>query len=194
MKTYKALIEPSKDRRDGREKRFDTRRLTLLSLLTAVALVLSLVESMLPPLLPVAPGAKLGLSNIAPLIALILLGVSDAFAVMLAKSLLGAAITGGLSGLMYSVPSGIASLAVETLLFVTALGALSLPMISLIGAVVFNAVQLAVACAVTGANLMPLLPLLMAAGIVAGAFTGLATYYLIKRLSYSVYGVRRRKN
>ncbi len=174
-------------RSDGR--RVDTRRLTTLALLTAAALVLSLVESMLPPLLPIAPGAKLGLSNIAP----ILLGVPDAFIVMTVKSLLGAALSGGLSGLMYSLPSGTASLAVEALMFYLLFGKTSLSMISLVGAVVFNAVQLCVACAVTGVDLLPLLPPLIAAGILAGAFTGLAAYYIIKKLPYTVYGVRRRK-
>lgn len=178
-------------RSDGR--RVDTRRLTTLALLTAAALVLSLVESMLPPLLPIAPGAKLGLSNIAPLVALILLGVPDAFIVMTVKSLLGAALSGGLSGLMYSLPSGTASLAVEALMFYLLFGKTSLSMISLVGAVVFNAVQLCVACAVTGVDLLPLLPPLIAAGILAGAFTGLAAYYIIKKLPYTVYGVRRRK-
>lgn len=178
-------------RDDGR--RVDTRRLTMLALLTAAALVLSLVESMLPPLLPIAPGAKLGLSNIAPLVALILSGVPDAFIVMTVKSLLGATLSGGLSGLMYSLPSGAAALAAEILLFYAVFPNTSLAMISLVGAVVFNAVQLCVACAVTGVDLLPLLPPLVAAGLLAGAFTGLAAYYLIKKLPYSVYGVRRRK-
>ena len=144
-------------RSDGR--RVDTRRLTTLALLTAAALVMSLVESMLPPLLPIAPGAKLGLSNIAPLVALIHWVIQPLF---------------------YTV-------------FYLLFGKTSLSMISLVGAVVFNAVQLCVACAVTGVDLLPLLPPLIAAGILAGAFTGLAAYYIIKKLPYTMYGVRRRK-
>lgn len=186
----KRLYEESAQKQS---RRFDTRRLTTLALLTAAALVLSLVESMLPPLLPIAPGAKLGLSNVAPLVALILSGAPDAFIVMTVKSLLGATLSGGLSGLMYSMPSGAAALAAEILLFYTVFPKTSLAMVSLVGAVVFNAVQLCVACAVTGVDLLPLLPPLLAAGILAGAFTGLAAYYLIIKLPYSAYGARRKK-
>ena len=165
----------------------NTRRLTMLAFLIAVALVVSLVESSLPSI-PLAPGAKLGLSNIAPLFALIMLGVGDAFIVMLLKCLLVATLSGGLTGLMYSVPSGILSLAVEVILIKLALGKMSVSCISLVGAVVFNAVQVLMASVITGVNLVVLLPVLMTAGVLAGGFTGLLTYYIIKKLPYSVYG------
>lgn len=164
-----------------------TRRITVLSFLVAVALVVSLIESSLPSL-PLAPGAKLGLSNIAPLFALILLGPCDAFIVMGLKCLLGAALSGGLTGLMYSVPSGLVSLAVETLLMYLVFDRMSVAGISLVGAVVFNTVQLLMASLITGVNLIALLPWMILAGLLAGAFTGLLTYYTVKKLPYSVYG------
>lgn len=168
-----------------------TKRLVLLALLTAIALVISLVESMLPSPIPLAPGAKLGLGNVAVLIALIVLGVGDAFIVMLLKCLLGALITGNLSGLMYSVPSGLIALVIEILLFL-AIGKVSVALISLVGAVAFNCTQVLVASLVTGVNLAALLPWMGFAGILAGAFSGLLAYYLIKKLPYSVYGTEDR--
>ncbi len=167
-----------------------TKRLTLLAFLTAVSAVVSLVESMLPSI-PIAPGAKLGLGNIAPLFALVLLGPADAFAVMLLKCMLGAAISGNVTALMYSVPAGLASLAVEVALMKLLLPKMSVAGISLTGAVVFNAVQLGVACLVTGVNLVYLLPPLMLAGAAAGGFTGLLTAYTVKKLPLSVFGVKR---
>ncbi len=178
--------------RDGEKVSFDTRRLTAIALLTCMALVVSLVESAFPSPIPAAPGAKLGLSNVAPLIALIVLGVADAYLVMLLKCLLGAIMTGGLTGLMYSLPSGVISLTVETALILLLMGRMSVACISLVGAVVFNAVQLVMASLITGVNLVALLPWLMAAGVLAGAFTGLLTYTIVKRLPYSVYGRKRR--
>ena len=169
---------------------FDTKRLTLLAFLTALSAVVSLIESMLPSV-PLAPGAKLGLGNVAPLFALILLGTGDAFAVMLLKCLLGAAITGNVSALMYSIPAGLVSLAVEVALYKLLIGKLSLAGISMVGAVVFNAVQLGVACLVTGTNLLTLLPPLTLAGVLAGGFTGLLTLYVIKRLPLFVLGDKR---
>lgn len=165
----------------------DTRRLTLIAFLVAVALIVSLIESALPSI-PLAPGAKLGLSNIAPLFALILLGVGDAYAVMILKCLLGATLGGGLTGLMYSVPSGLVSLTVEVVLIKLLLGKMSVAGISLVGAVVFNAMQVLMASVITGVNLVILLPVLMAAGVLAGGFTGLLTYYIVKKLPHTVYG------
>ncbi|MBD5132198.1 MAG: Gx transporter family protein [Clostridiales bacterium] len=173
-----------------RKGALDSHRITLLAFSVAVALVVAYIESALPPLMPIAPGAKLGLSNVAPLFALIVMGVPDAFIVMALKTLLGAFITGGVSGLMYSVPAGLVSLAIEVMLYKLLFDKTSIAMISLIGAVAFNCVQLVVASLVTGVNLISLLPLLMAAGVLAGAFTGLLTYYIVKKLPYSVYGVQ----
>ncbi|MCH5160969.1 MAG: Gx transporter family protein [Clostridiales bacterium] len=169
----------------------NTRRITLLALLVAVALIVSLIESAFPSIIPLAPGAKLGLSNVSPLIALIVLGVPDAFCVMLVKCFLGALVSGGLSGLMYSLPAGIASLIVEIILFEFVFGKMSVAGISLVGAVVFNCMQLVMAGVITGVSLAALLPWLMLAGVLAGAFVGLLTYLLIKKLPYSVYGIRK---
>ncbi|MCM1368434.1 MAG: Gx transporter family protein [Roseburia sp.] len=175
----------------GAEHSFDTRRITFTALLVCVALVVSLIENMFPPLIPLAPGAKLGLGNIAPLLALIILGVADAYVVAAVKCLLGALISGNLSALMYSAPSVLISLSVEVVLFLLLFDKMSIAMISLVGAVIFNCVQLFVACLVTGVNLIALLPLLMTAGLLAGAFTGLLTYYIVKKLPYSVYYTRK---
>lgn len=185
MKSLLIQREPQKPSR----RKMTTRRIVQLAFLVCIALVTSIIENTFPPLIPLAPGAKLGLSNVAPLLALIILGVGDAFVVMLIKCLLGAVFSGGLSGLMYSLPSGIVSLAVEVLLFLLVFDRMSLAGISLVGAVVFNCVQLVVASLVTGMNLITLLPYLILAGMLAGAFTGLLTYNVIKKLPYSVYGV-----
>ena len=55
------------------ENKFHQNDLYREPFLVAVALVVSLIESALPSF-PLAPGAKLGLSNIAPLFALLMLG------------------------------------------------------------------------------------------------------------------------
>lgn len=172
---------------ENSRKMSPTRRLTVLAFAVAVALVVAVVESLLPSP-PLAPGAKLGLSNIAPLFALLALGVGDAFVVMILKCMLSATLSGGLSGLMYSLPSGLASLAVETALVYLVFDKMSVAGISLVGAVVFNSVQLVPASLITGVNLIALLPYMIAAGVLCGAFTGLLTYYVVKKLPYSVYG------
>ena len=177
--------------REAADQKFDARRISTLALLTCIGLIVSIIENMFPPPIPLAPGAKLGLGNAAALIALIVLGVPDAYIVAILKCVLGALISGNVSALMYSVPSAMISMSVEVLLYKLLFGKMSVPMISLIGAIVFNAVQLVVAILVTGVNLITLLPWLMLAGFLAGAFTGFLAYAIIIRLPYSVYGRRR---
>ncbi|MCH5351500.1 MAG: Gx transporter family protein [Clostridiales bacterium] len=177
--------------REAAVNRFDARRISTLALLTCIGLIVSIIENMFPPPIPLAPGAKLGLGNVASLIALIVSGVPDAFIVAILKCVLVALISGNVSALMYSVPSATVALAIEIVLYKLLFGKMSVPMISLIGAMVFNAVQLTVASLITRVNLITLLPWLMLAGLLAGAFTGFLAYAIILRLPYSVYG---RKN
>lgn len=179
------------DSREQAGKKFDASRIATLAFLTCIGLIVSVVENLFPPPIPLAPGAKLGLGNAASLIALIVLGVSDAYIVAILKCVLGAVVSGNVSGLMYSVPSAVIALSVEVILYKLLFGKMSVPMISLIGAMVFNAVQLLVATLVTRVNLITLLPWLLLAGLLAGAFTGLLAYTIVLRLPRSVYGRRR---
>jgi heptaprenyl diphosphate synthase len=62
-------------------------RYIFLSLLTAAALILSIIEGMMP--LPyIAPGAKLGLSNIVILSTVVVFGFKDALLVVIIRSIL----------------------------------------------------------------------------------------------------------
>ena len=62
------------------------RRIALLSLFTAIALILSLVDNALPPLLPI-PGVRLGLANVVTLILLFAVRSRDAFLVLIGEKL-----------------------------------------------------------------------------------------------------------
>ena len=64
-----------------------TKKLTTLSLLSAIALALYAVESALPPIVPI-PGIKLGLANIITLVVLWKYFAKDAFFVLLVRILL----------------------------------------------------------------------------------------------------------
>ena len=64
-----------------------TKKLTTLSLLSAIALALYAVESALPPIVPI-PGIKLGLANIITLVVLWKYSTKDAFFVLLVRILL----------------------------------------------------------------------------------------------------------
>ena len=94
-----------------------TRRVTNLALLVSIGLVLSIIESTFPPLLPV-PGAKLGLANIATVIALYMFGPRMALEVTILRSVIGGLLRGSVIGLFLSFSGGLVSTLVMIFLYV----------------------------------------------------------------------------
>ena len=92
-----------------------TEKIAGTGILAALALILGWVDSMIP-LSAAVPGLRLGLANLAVVIALYRLGVWHAAAVSTTKVLLSALLFGSLSGLMYSAAGAAVSLAVMILL------------------------------------------------------------------------------
>ena len=64
-----------------------TLRLTTLAVLGALAIVLSALENLIPPLPMMPPGAKLGLSNIVTMFAAGTFGLIPSLAIALLKAL-----------------------------------------------------------------------------------------------------------
>ncbi len=164
-----------------------TKRITRIALFTAAALLLNLVESMLPSLFPFAPGAKMGLSNLVTLVALVILGYADAYLILALRCLLGSIFAGNLSALLYSVPAGVSSLTVQILLYHFLFRFVSLMGISFAGALTHNAVQVGVASLTVHTNLAAMLPFMLLASIIAGVFVGITAFLVIKYLPKSVY-------
>jgi heptaprenyl diphosphate synthase len=129
----------------------------------------------------------MGLANVVSLIALIILGTTDAFIILIVRCLLASLFGGNVSALMYSVPAGIAALSVQTLLYRFAFPRASLLSISFTGAVVHNSVQLAVASIIVRVNLIAVLPLMLVASAAAGVFVGVAAWAVVKYLPKSIY-------
>ena len=86
-----------------------TSKMIYMSLLVSMALVLSLVERMMP--LPfVAPGAKLGLANLVIIIAVYTLdNYREAFVILILRVVLTSIVSGNMSALLYSISGGILS-------------------------------------------------------------------------------------
>lgn len=167
---------------------FSTKRITRLALFIALALIMWLIESMLPPLVSIVPGAKMGLSNVVTLTAIIILGFSDALIVQIIRCLLGGIISGGLTGLMFSLPAGIISFFAMAVLYRFAFPKVSLMGISFVGGVLHNIVQLFMACLyLQNFGLFLMLPYYVLAGIAAGLFVGIVAFFVVKYLPKSLY-------
>ena len=147
-----------------------TRRLARVSLLCACALVLSYLETMIP--LPVAvPGIKLGLANVAVVVALYTLDVKSAGAVALVKVLASGFLFGSPMMLAYSL--GGTALAFVGMVTLAAVPGVGLVPVSMLAAVLHNVGQLGVAAMVLQTPAVFInLGVLGVAACVTGSITG----------------------
>lgn len=145
------------------------RKVAVFGISAALALALSFFESLLPPLLSLYPGIKLGLSNVVTMTCAATFGAPCAIAVAVMKGIF-AGLTRGFVAMLMSLIGGLLSTICVCLLLKLRLGYL---VISVIGAVVHNMAQLVV-CAIIASNsgVFIYAPVLVLFGIVAGCITG----------------------
>ena len=154
-------------------------KIALYGMMTALAFLLSYVETLIPINLGV-PGVKLGLANLASIVSLYLLGAGAA-AIALVRIVLVGFTFGNLSMMLYSL----AGAAVSLLLMVVfrRLDWFGVTGVSILGGAGHNIGQLIVAALVVeNASLFYYLPVLLAAGTAAGALIGLLGGILVNRL------------
>ena len=157
----------------------NTKRLVLLAMLTAVAMILSYVESLLPSV--GIPGVKMGLANIAVIFALFRFGWKEAAALSLVRVLLVSLLFGSVGAMLYSLAGAVLSLAVMALL--RRIDRFSTVGISVAGGVAHNAGQILMAMLILQTKqLLVYLPVLAVSGIAGGVLTGLAAALLIRRI------------
>lgn len=161
-------------------KKFNTVRLTTLSLLVAVAMILSYIEAQIP-LSVAVPGVKLGLSNIATLFALYTLGASDAVLVSLVRVVLSSMLFANPIMMIYSL-SG-AALALISMILMKRIGLFSILGVSVVGGVMHNAGQIiaAVIMMKNSGVAYYLVPLIIS-GTVAGVAIGVISAILVKKI------------
>ena len=157
-----------------------TGKITLLALLTAIALTIFMVEAQIPVLVPI-PGIKLGLANIVTVFAVFALGPKDACLVLAARIFLGAVFAGNFSTFFYSAAGGALAIAV-TIGLRKILTKKQLWVAGALGAVAHSIGQMAMAVLLTGTpGLLAYLPVMIAVSIVTGTFTGLCAQFLVNR-------------
>lgn len=156
-----------------------TRKLTTLGLSVALALILSYVESLLPPLVAV-PGVKVGLPNVVILFLLYRYGWKEAGAVSLVRLLLSAALFSGFAAFLYGLSGAALSLLGSALL--KRMDRFSPLGVSVAGGVLHNLGQIAFAALVLDSGyIFAYLPILLLSGTVAGALVGLLAAILLRR-------------
>ena len=162
-----------------RKHRLYTVLIAVLAMLTAVAMILSYVESLLPQI--GIPGVKMGLANIAVIFALFRFGWKEAAALSLVRVVLVSLLFGSVGAMLYSLAGAVLSLAVMALL--RRIDRFSTVGISVAGGVAHNAGQILMAMLILQTKqLLGYLPVLAVSGIAGGVLTGLAAALLIRRI------------
>lgn len=157
-----------------------TKRLAVLSLLSAIALTIFMVEAQIPAPVPV-PGVKLGLANIVTVFTVFRARGRDGAAVLAVRVFLGAVFAGNFSTIFYSAAGGGLAIAV-TIGAKRILTKKQLWVAGALGAVAHSIGQMAVAMVLTGTpELIIYLPVMIACSIVTGLATGLCAQILIDR-------------
>ena len=157
-----------------------TQTIALMSLLTAIALILGYIDRFIPVVSGV-PGVKLGLGNTVLLYAIYLMDKRRAVILMLAKVLLSGFIFAGVSAMMYALAGGVLSLV--AMLAARKIRGVGVVGVSVTGAVFHNVGQIGLAALIVRTSaLFGYLPVLLVAGVGTGIATGVIAKLVMQHL------------
>lgn len=164
------------------------KKLCLCGMFICFAAALSALETMLPPICPI-PAVRVGLGNIVTMLVLYLGGnwrTLDALCISVLRCVVAGLITGSVMGMCFGIVGGMLALgamAALKKLLPKERGDRFIPFVGIGGAILHIAGQLAVAALFYGtASVFAYAPILLSSAIIGGAFTGLCTMLLLKRL------------
>ncbi len=157
----------------------ETKKITACAVLTALALIFSYVETLIPFQFGI-PGIKLGLPNTVIIIALYTLGPSYAFTINILRILLSGFLFGNVFSILYALAGGLLSFGLMYLL--KRGGWFSVTGVSMAGGVAHNAGQLLMAAlVVANLKLLLYLPVLLFSGMISGILIGIVAHLIIAR-------------
>lgn len=157
-----------------------TKKIALLGISLSLAMILSFVESLIPPLVAV-PGIKIGLANLVVVFLLYQAGVKYAVAVSLVRVILSSILFGNLQVLVFSFAGAILSLVGMAIMKKTNL--FSIISVSVCGGILHNIGQILVAMVWTSTpEVVYYLPVLLVSGTAAGVLIGIISGIVVKKL------------
>lgn len=161
--------------------RTDTKRLTLLGLSVALAMILSYVEFLLPPIISAVPGIKLGLTNVIILYVFFKSGELDAALVSAVRLFLSALLFGSFLTFLYSFAGALFSFLVMLALKKSKL--FSTVGVSIGGGVFHNLGQIIMAIIVLGTREIGYYMIILTfTGTLSGFLIGILAAIMIKRV------------
>ena len=163
------------------KKRNKIRKIAFLGLFTALAMLLSYVEALIPSLIVAIPGIKMGLPNVVVIFVLYRFGAKEAVLVSAVRVLVVSMLFGTPMTFIYSIAGALLSFAVMMMLKKT--NFLSEVGVSVAGGVFHNVGQIIVAMILLNtANIGYYMIALSISGIISGIFIGFCSALMIKKL------------
>ena len=155
------------------------KKIAFLGLAIALAMILSFVESQIPPLAAM-PGVKVGLPNLVMVFLLYRVGWKETVTVSIIRIFLTSLLFGNLQVLTFSIAGAMLSL--SSMIVLKKTGWFSCITVSIVGGLFHNIGQIIAACLWTQtAQVAFYLPVLLVSGTIAGTVIGLASGIIVKR-------------
>lgn len=160
--------------------RISTKKIALCGVLTALAMIFSYIESVIPVPIPV-PGIKLGVANIAVITILYVLGVKEAIVINLSRIVLTSLLFGNVNSFLFSI-SG-AALSLTIMIIMKKLDFFSCIGVSVCGGVMHNIGQIIAAVFIMGSEAIVFyLPVLIVSGVFTGVVIGVVSGIVAKHV------------
>lgn len=160
--------------------RISTKKIALCGVLTALAMIFSYIESVIPIPIPV-PGIKLGVANIAVITILYVLGVKEAIVINLLRIALTALLFGNVNSFLFSISGAVLSLTI--MIIMKKLDFFSYIGVSVCGGVMHNVGQIIAAVFIMGSEAIVLyLPVLIVSGVFTGVVIGVVSGIVAKHV------------
>lgn len=164
--------------------RSKTRRLSLLTMLLAMSILLHMMEPSLP--IPI-PGVKLGLANIIGLITLYLFGIEEMFTVNIMRVLIASLLRGIIFGTGFWLSLAGVLLSSTMVIILRRYTKMSIIGLSVASATFHCLGQIAIICYLNSTWLMIYwLPIMWLTAVPTGILTGTLAFQVLKRLTKGV--------
>lgn len=161
-----------------------TQKLIYISLLSAQAVILGLIERSIPFPFAFAPGAKLGIANLITIVAIYTLPFKDSMKVVGMRLLMTTLLGGTISTLLYSTAGAVLSFLGMVFVKTTGGKKVSIIGVSATGGILHNLGQLFVASFIAQTwTVLLYLPVLSFMGILSGIAIGISANFLMDKTS-----------
>lgn len=169
---------------DTRQNMMDSqikyKKIAYLGLFTALALIFSYVESLLPINFGL-PGIKLGIANVVTVLIIYIYSYKEALIVSIARIVISAFLFTNAFSLLYSLAGALFSIAVMTI--IKKWDQLSIVGVSIAGGVFHNIGQLIIATLIVKQiKITYYAPILIVSGVITGLLVGLIAGFIYKRV------------